>query len=182
MLLTNPVFKGAVRGAAMEFFTPKRSPDLEDESVGSFLQRRYGNPHMGDNIASAIIHGIYAGDIYKLSIRSLLPWVWFSEGLYGSIMKGIIAGNHPKSGRDFSVLLDYVKRRSNLARDAETPFASVYTLKRGIGSLSDALVSALKANPRVDIKTCEKVKRISFDSKTDRLKVRAGSGGRHSIR
>jgi protoporphyrinogen/coproporphyrinogen III oxidase len=51
---------------------PGRDPGTKDESVGDFLTRRFGSA-VADNFASAVIHGIYAGDIYKLSVRTAMP-------------------------------------------------------------------------------------------------------------
>jgi protoporphyrinogen/coproporphyrinogen III oxidase len=174
-ILTEPIFKGFIPGAAMEHFRPQRNHDLEDESVGSFLKRRFGNTHIGDNLTSAIIHGIYAGDIYQLSIRSLMPQLWYLEGLHGSLTvalkERVIDGKYLTRYEDLIVLEEFRHRLSDIAWDEKRPYASVYTLKQGIGALSDALVAALKPNPKVRLKTSDKVKKISFDTKTNSLKV-----------
>lgn len=178
-ILTEPIFRGLFDGVATDLSTPQRSPNLEDESIGSFLKRRLGNTHIGDNIVSAIIHGIYAGDIYQLSMKSLQPVAWHCEGLFGSLSIGakrtILNGEYIIQHRDALVLADLGVRRSHIARDQEMRFASVYSFKQGIGALSDALVAALKANPKVCLRTNDPVQGISFDSQTDRLKVMSKS-------
>jgi protoporphyrinogen/coproporphyrinogen III oxidase len=59
-------------GILSEPTKPGRDPSIKDESVGDFLTRRFGSA-IADNFASAVIHGIYAGDIYKLSVRTAMP-------------------------------------------------------------------------------------------------------------
>ena len=68
---------------------PQRPGHLQDESVGSFLTRRFGSA-LADNVVSAIFHGIYAGDIYKLSARAIVPSLWATEIRNQSIIKGLL--------------------------------------------------------------------------------------------
>lgn len=180
-LFTEPIFEGIFTGLAVEPDRPRRSSDLEDESVGSFLERRLGNTHVGDNLASAILHGVYAGDIYQLSIKSLQPMAWHIEGRYGSLFTGmkrlLFEGVRDMDYRD-TVLLSYMLRNpSDLAGGREALDASVYSFKQGIGALSDALVAVLKTNPKVLLKTGEEVNKLSFDGESNNVKV--GTETRH---
>lgn len=63
----------------------KKPQKTEDESVASFFQRRLGNTVIVDNVLSAVLHGIYAGDANKLSVKALLPKIKQWETDYGSI-------------------------------------------------------------------------------------------------
>ena len=38
-------------------------PIKEDETIEQFFKRRLGSTVLTDNVASSIIHGIYAGDV-----------------------------------------------------------------------------------------------------------------------
>jgi hypothetical protein len=96
-ILTEPVFSGLALGGMFEFRRPQRKtwphysdPAVDDESVASFLERRLGGPDVGNNMVSAVLHGIYAGDINQLSARSLLPKFWYEEAYYGSIMNATL--------------------------------------------------------------------------------------------
>ena len=89
-IITEPVFEGLGLGALFEFQRPQRAtwaqynnPEVDDESVASFLERRLGTPDVGNNIVSAVLHGIYAGDVNQLSARSLLPKLWYGESKRG---------------------------------------------------------------------------------------------------
>ncbi|KPI39917.1 Protoporphyrinogen oxidase [Cyphellophora attinorum] len=70
--ITEPIWRGVFMGMLSEPTKPGRDPELKDESVGEFLTRRFGSA-VADNFASAVIHGIYAGDIYKLSVHTAMP-------------------------------------------------------------------------------------------------------------
>lgn len=51
---------------------------LEDESIYSFFSRRF-NKDIANNLVSAMVHGIYAGNIHQLSIK-----VWLIVDHYHS--------------------------------------------------------------------------------------------------
>lgn len=155
-----PIMRGIFSGLFTEPFRKRRSSDLHDESVGSFLTRRF-NKNFADNLASAALHGIYAGDVDKLSAKSLFPGLWRGEKVHGSLARSLLAGQNEE-------LLDDQLVRSDLHRDnmdfcARMGNASVYTFKEGIETLSLALARELNANPNVTIKTGYSVKGISFN-------------------
>lgn len=157
-MLSEPVFQGVLYGIATELFHP--APDeLSDESVGDFLSRRLGSS-VADNIVSAIIHGIYAGDIYQLSAKSILGKVYRLEEWYGSLVWGSIRENTrefpqvPLSDKylmtDLSPFSDGPPM-SGTETIAQVRKSSVYTFKRGIGELAESLESALQHDPNVTI-------------------------------
>ncbi len=173
-ILKEPISKGVFPGVVTEYFRPGRPDTLVDESVGSFVNRRLGNNNITDNIVSAGLHGIYAGDVYQLSAKSVLPALWRWEEEDGSILKCFIknvqSGTTPIKYKDGLLLQDLNSRTSDLARFDEMKLASVYSFKRGIGALSDALVSALVYS-KVRIKKGHKVKRVLFDGKSNCVEV-----------
>ena len=141
-----------------DFSAPCRSENLFDESIGSFITRRSGTSVLVDNLVSAIFHGIYAGDIYQLSTRSVLPGLWRLEEQYGSIIKGI----------------DLRRGKSSILvpkEDVEIstiPFASgirgwsVFTFVGGIMDLVDALLNKLQKCPNVKIRKNTEVKHLKL--------------------
>ena len=162
-VFTEPVYKGTVLGSCLEFFRDQRPDSLRDESIGSFLSRRVG-ASVPENIVSAIIHGIYAGDIYQLSARSLLPVLWYYEGWQSSIIQGAMMAHLEDDSitpsRDFSLMKEFRKsfRQENgqpvqgMEVITNITKSSVYTFKRGIGQLATQLVNALKMRPFVKIR------------------------------
>lgn len=69
------------------FFEPfrKKGP-LVDESIQEFFKRRFGSTNITDKVVSAIYHGIFAGDVAKLSMKSLFPGLQVKEQEHGSII------------------------------------------------------------------------------------------------
>lgn len=70
---------------AMEPLIPARR-DSQDESIGSFFRRRFGDASV-DLIAQPLLGGIHAGDIELLSMRSLFPKLLIQERTHGSILR-----------------------------------------------------------------------------------------------
>ncbi|MCJ1399263.1 oxygen-dependent protoporphyrinogen oxidase [Xylographa trunciseda] len=160
-MISEPVFQGLLYGALTEVFRP-RPENLDDESVGAFISRKFG-PAVADNLVSAVLHGIYAGDIYQLSAKSILGKVYKTEEQYASVM----LGNILEATRDDSLvpLLDlhmmrYLKPFMVGSNGKPLPGteilakvrqSSVYTFKRGLGQLAESLESALRKLPNVTI-------------------------------
>lgn len=98
----------------------------EDESVHSFVSRRYGTD-AADFLANPMLRGIYAGDVKKLSIRSTLSILYEMEQRKGRTL----TTKYPKSPSVHKALEDYVKDWS------------IWSLRAGCQQLSDALVEYL---------------------------------------
>lgn len=170
-LLTEPVFKGFYK-MLFEYKRPRRPRELDDESVGSFLARRTGTTDIPNNLVSAVFHGIYAGDIYKLSAKSITSAQWGMEGAYGSITAGI--SQMGKFQNAIPEDVDMENEEKSLFTDNERAIVegtSVYTFRRGIGTLSEALESSLRSNPNVEIKLGENVGKIEYDDQKEGIKV-----------
>ncbi|TVY20559.1 Protoporphyrinogen oxidase, partial [Lachnellula arida] len=171
---SEPVFQDVLRGLLNEALHPPRVK-LEDESVGSFLNRRFENESVADNLASAVLHGIYAGDIYNLSVKSLLPAVWHLEGAYGSILRGQLILNQKSARlimhRDLQLASELLRKKLSQSLVNKMENASVYTFKKGISTLSAAIVDRLKANPNVKFELNTKVSALEHDLKSGKIMV-----------
>ncbi|WP_040950143.1 protoporphyrinogen oxidase [Gorillibacterium massiliense] len=66
---------------------PKRE-EPGDESLGGFLARRLGT-EMVENVAEPLLAGIYAGDLFKLSLAATFPQFKEAEERCGSLIKGM---------------------------------------------------------------------------------------------
>ena len=180
-MLSEPVFRGALSGVLKETFQPK--VEVFDESVGAFISRHFGSA-VADNIVSAVLHGIYAGDIYQLSARSILPKVYkISESYGGALVLGMIA----ESSRDDPLinandsLCTELYKTSMLAADGK-PLpgtevferimqSSVFTFRRGIGQLAESLEDALNNTPNVTILKNTPIEILSLINDGDASKV-----------
>jgi protoporphyrinogen/coproporphyrinogen III oxidase len=104
---------------ALEPTIPRRDRD-EDESVGGFFRRRFGDEAV-DLIAQPLLGGIHAGDIDTLSMRSLFPALVAAEREHGSVL--------PRTAPAFPT-----------ETSGSRGFAS---LRGGMSTLVDAIVAAL---------------------------------------
>ena len=74
----------------------KRPTKEDDLSVYSFFYRHFGR-EVAENLVSAVLNGIYAPDIKKLSARSCLSKFWQADQSKGSVIRGLLA-NKTKRG------------------------------------------------------------------------------------
>jgi protoporphyrinogen/coproporphyrinogen III oxidase len=172
-VIQEPIFKGAISGLISEPNVEARDSSLQDESVGDFVTRRLGQP-LADNLVSALLHGIYAGDLYKLSARTIFPLFWHLEkisdsGIVGEIVKQMWNGEVllpfedveflMQSDQTVNIPMGIVKA---LAEKLEG--ASVYTFRKGLVSLARRLEGALRDSGNVNIKKAKV--NLSYDPKT----------------
>lgn len=174
-VLSEPIFKGVISGVLSEVTKPRRPENLEDESVGSFLTRRFGST-LADNLVSAVFHGIYAGNIYKLSARAIVPLLWAIEWRNSSIMKGLLeqafGGMQPIATSDLD-LIQTLQSQPIMSGILEVvKKSSVFTFKGGIGELADRLEAKLDESDNVSIIENTDVRQISLGSSAAGEKVR----------
>ena len=72
-----------------EIFVPRRK-ETGDESVASFVRRRFGREAL-DRVAQPMIGGIYTGDPENLSLTATMPRFLELEKKYGSLLRGLRA-------------------------------------------------------------------------------------------
>ena len=71
-----------------EIFLPAKKNNSEDESVASFINRRFGGQLLAQ-VGQPLIGGIYMADVNLLSAKSTMPYFVGLEQKYGSIIKGL---------------------------------------------------------------------------------------------
>lgn len=173
---SEPIFNGIITGALAEVTRPTRPDDLHDESIGSFLSRRFG-PALTDNLASAIFHGIYAGDLYNLSARSILSGLWQVERRHESIVKGLVVQSfgdlRPIATSDLETLRQYQKQPTMVGPLKMAQRSSVFTFKGGLGDLADGLEAKLLKNAKVKIERNTVVSKLKLKMNTGTPKVAA---------
>ena len=79
---------GKVR-MAMEAVLPRRASE-GDESLAAFVRRRFGDEAV-DYLAEPLLAGIHAGDVERLSAKSLFPRLIEVERTHGSVIRGFRA-------------------------------------------------------------------------------------------
>jgi protoporphyrinogen oxidase len=182
-LLSEKIWRGVLSGPLREYFRPPRPADMEDESIGSFLRRRFSTP-MADNIVSAVLHGIYAGDINKLSVKTLMPSMWNLEGEHGSVIRGAAHNMWHKRTNMTRTDYDLLKRLDKYWHDKNGAMlpeveklnqiigSSIYTFRAGLEQLPRALVEELEAAPNVTIRRGVRVRAIERKDGLSTRKVR----------
>ncbi|EPQ28598.1 uncharacterized protein PFL1_03901 [Pseudozyma flocculosa PF-1] len=175
-----PFLRSALPRAALEYRVPsrfarprseskaeqdrlRRREALDDESVDSFVSRRFGEG-LAANLVSAVIHGIYAGDSRKLSVRSVMPFLWEAERTHGSVLKSLFLS--PKRNRKYRSLPEHEatakSRREGSAKQVEARLGkeltdsfkgtSVYSFPNGLQEIIDALEQKLDAAANVEVR------------------------------
>ncbi|KAL8707527.1 MAG: hypothetical protein Q9220_007469 [cf. Caloplaca sp. 1 TL-2023] len=159
-----PLFKGMAFASLTEIARPAKS-SADDESIGSFISRRW-SPALADNVASAVIHGIYAGDIYQLSVRSIFPFLWYAEETKKSVTAAMIGGWSLRWPLDAA--LDSERAKAPPVSDTVRAIrnSSVFTFKRGVGQLAERLEAKLRTSPNVDIRLNTMVEQLE-QNRTD---------------
>lgn len=126
--------KGKMR-AAQEYALPGQASS-DDESLGHFVRRRFGNEVLERLVAPAVC-SIYLSDVDQLSMRVSFERFLQLEQAHGSVLKGMRA----------------MQRTARAAKQAAPqpqkppPFL---TLQGGLGELIDALLDRLR-NDGVDV-------------------------------
>jgi len=119
-----------------------RPQHITDESVDSFLSRRFGET-FALKFGSALVHGIYAADSRQLSVKAAFPSLWHAEERgRGSVIRGMLTPVRSRKETDpyeLGLMGDLMQG------------TSVYSFKDGMRTLTDALESYLLALPNVTI-------------------------------
>lgn len=147
----------AAFGLLWRTFRTRRLP-AEDQSVTDWIQEVSGSKALADNFASAMVHGIYGGDIDKLSARSVLDklyWGWYIPN------PGAGARPMPMPERDLLETLGQDKQIQKMA--CERKSALIHFGAAGMESLPKALAAALQDQSNVEIKLKTPATDVAYD-------------------
>lgn len=122
----SPLFsESAKRAYAREILLAedlKRDAPDADESVASFTTRHFGE-EVTRTLAAPLLSGVFGGDVTKLSVRAVMPQFVAMEREYGSLI---------------------VALQQKTAQRGDRKQQPIFTsLKRGMGSLVDALIDRI---------------------------------------
>lgn len=174
-LWSEPVFDGTIWGALTEFMKQERGDDVADESVGSFFARRF-DPRIVDRILSGVLHGIYAGDAWQLSAKSLFPTQWRDEEKAGGVFAGLAKTR--SDGLEITKREgEFLQAMRDLSWDPllkETlRHTTAFTLREGLAMLSDGLARFLMGTGKVNFKTSCPVEAIGLSNEGDAVAVKS---------
>jgi oxygen-dependent protoporphyrinogen oxidase len=130
-----------------------------DESVASFVRRRFGD-ELARYVFDPLVGGLYAGDPEQLSIEALFPHLKRLEREHGSVVRGVWAARRAgKSG------FDPRSRR-------------LFSFRDGMAMLPSAIVAELSGRLHCGVQ----VDRIDPAAHGYRLRLRRREGGEASLR
>lgn len=114
---------------------------------------------------SALVHGIYAADSRKLSLRAAFPSMWDAEERgRGSVLLGSLrTSGSPQSNEDTSYDLGDLQDKM---RDI-----SVYTFQNGMSTLVNALVDHLRKQPNVHMYSGVRTVGLRINARNKRFEV-----------
>lgn len=116
---------------------------LEDESVGAFLAR-----HMGDEMVTRIFEpllaGIYAGDLYGLSLQATFPQFQAMEREHGSLIAGTIEEQRQKAAAAKAAAEAAPASEGAVQATGALPNSVFYTFKNGLSTVIEALEARLR--------------------------------------
>ncbi|KAJ2189024.1 oxygen-dependent protoporphyrinogen oxidase [Coemansia sp. RSA 353] len=149
-----------VGGVWRDFTRKSNTPVENDESVHEFIGRRFGQK-VDDNLASAVMHGIYAADTKDLSARALLYPFWLADrmgkrGVISGLRKVARVSRARHAGRSVESV-DGERRARNPEFWTSVDGASMYSFRGGMQTLPDEMAKKLRERPNVEISTGSKV-------------------------
>ncbi|CAA9959269.1 protoporphyrinogen oxidase [Pyrenophora teres f. maculata] len=172
-------------GVLKEPWEKTRAAGLVDETVGSFFARRM-DKRLADNLISAVFHGIYAGDVWQLSVRTLLPSLWHLENIYGSVIGGFIKVQN-EAVEDQRTTFVHEWDRNLMSKmqkeiDVDDGFwtsltqSTQFSLRNGLQQLVRALGDAVDKLGNVEVKTMSPIQSFKPFSEDGKLGVEVVSG------
>jgi len=118
---------------AKEFIAPSpKKSDGADEPLEALLVRRFGQKTV-DHFLSAVMTGIFAGDLKKLSAQACMPALVTAEKEYGSVLKGAL------------------KAMKAAPEDGSRP--GLYTFARGFGLVGAKAAEKLPCSLETELET-----------------------------
>ncbi|KAI7855570.1 protoporphyrinogen oxidase [Circinella umbellata] len=164
-----PILKSVIPSVLKEPFvrSARTGKDDDDETLYSLVSRRF-NEHIALDLVGSMVHGIYAGDVKKLSARSVLKMLFENERVYGSIVKGLIKGG---------VNMETFRERGIAARArkedpdwfAKMEAMSVIGFKDGTEMLTEQLKNWLEQCENVNIVTGEPVTKLQVQGSESKI-------------
>ncbi|MEK4249533.1 protoporphyrinogen oxidase [Paenibacillus sp. FSL W7-1287] len=125
--LESDLVSGQGKLTALADVWKRPQPQDDDESLGGFLARRIGD-EIVKHIAEPLLAGIYAGDLYKLSLQATFPQFAQYEKEHGSI---ILGSRH--------------QRALMAEKNKGKPPATFMTFRKGLTTMVEALKKELES-------------------------------------
>ncbi|KAI7904351.1 protoporphyrinogen oxidase [Cokeromyces recurvatus] len=174
-----PVFKSVILAGALEPFRSSRFKNgipkdgKEDESLYDFMKRRF-NEHTAINLMGALAHGIYAGDVKQLSLKSTMRMLYEAERNYGGVIMGMLRGtSNTATMRERGMVVR--ARNQDPEWFSKMEKMSILGFKDGMETLPNQIRAWLEQCPNVDIIINDPVESIEVKSNGKETKIKTKS-------
>ncbi|KAM0437494.1 hypothetical protein ACHAPT_001857 [Fusarium lateritium] len=152
----------------------KRKLPAEDLSVADWLYTITNSRKAAGTMSSAMMHGIYGGDINKLSARSVLDrlyWGWYLPN------PGPHVRPMPFPEQEILEALGKDKEIQKLALSPKNALLDFG--ESGMEALPRAMADALRSQPNVTIKTGEYVTSLAYDGDNTKVEISSSKPSEH---
>jgi oxygen-dependent protoporphyrinogen oxidase len=148
-------------------FSKKNGVPVEDLSIADWIHHITGSQAVAENLASAMVHGIYGGDIYTLSARSVLDrfyWAHYLPNLGPNVRHMAVTEQS---------FMETMAEDPQIRKLAQQPRGALLNFgESGMETLPIALADALNSQANVEVKLNAKVSDLGYHSDTNLIEVR----------
>jgi protoporphyrinogen oxidase len=183
-VLTEPLFTGTAQGL-LQFFRNTSMSKIAgegpepDESIGHFFTRLLGGPQLVDNVLSAMVHGIYGGDIWKISVQSSLFGQLFAQRTYKStngrpaVVETWLRPGDAELAKDIQDSYQGEDAKHIVGRALASRDWGGLNVAGGFGEITDAMVDSVKENSAVQFRTgsAGRVQKLQYVAAQDKVQV-----------
>ena len=138
----------------------------QDVSIGDWLRMTFGDAPAPRNVLSAMMHGIYGGNLDKLSFPSVMPAFWYNFHLEKGVDEVLI----PRG--DYELLKELDPRKRGIEEEVRAwSKAEVISFPDGMGSLASAIRDELEKKANVVLKPSTPVSKLRYISDQNKVEL-----------
>ncbi|KAH8375149.1 hypothetical protein KR200_009008 [Drosophila serrata] len=162
---TKPLYKAMLR----DLFTKSTPAKTGDESIYSFVERRFGK-EIADYAISPMICGICAGNAREISVRFLMEGLFEKEQKYGGVLKGTLFALFNNKAKDTKEGL-FAQGLPKLYTQALQEKWAMYGLQGGLEILPRAMRKYLVERD-VNVQLSNECRNLSFNSSGAQMMIK----------
>ncbi|PKS06364.1 hypothetical protein jhhlp_007112 [Lomentospora prolificans] len=138
----------------------------QDVSIGDWIRMTFGDAPAPRNALSAMMHGIYGGNVDRLSMPTTLPAVWFTEHME----KGPDEVLLPRA--DYELLKELDPRKRGMEDKVKVwSKAEVMSFPDGMASFAFAIRDELEKKANVVLQPASPVSKLRYIQEQDRVEL-----------
>jgi oxygen-dependent protoporphyrinogen oxidase len=143
-----------------------------DISIADWFRALSGSSAVGDNMISAMIHGIYGGDIDKLSALSVFDEMFNKESVRRTLPSRLSNAGFIQPDHEAAFVREMVLHNDTTIRKSWSVRGVMLTMgKHGMEAIPQGLEAALRSAPNVEFKMGEPVEKLSYNKTVEKVIV-----------